>query len=272
MPRRKTEKPRGLINPKIGQQKFTLTRYFPDPKLAFFVEHYWIVRWDLRGQEPYVSENLPHPTVHLVFQQDATQIYGVTSGKFSRSLSGKGHVLGVKFRPGAFYPFVKSPISQFTDDAVCLEDVFGVDSAALEKAVLSVDDDARMVEQVESFLCDHLPEPDENITLINQIIDHIIADRSITKVDDVVTHFNMNKRTLQRLFNQYVGVNPKWVIQRYRLQDALEQLADGETDDCAQMALNLGYFDQAHFIKDFKMLVGKPPVKYTRQMELVGEE
>jgi AraC-like DNA-binding protein len=272
MARRKTEKPRGLLNPKIGQQKFTLTRYFPAPKLEFFVEHYWIVRWDLRGQEPYVSENLPHPTVHLVFQQDATQIYGVTSGKFSRRLTGKGQVLGVKFRPGAFYPFVKSPISQFTDDAVCLEDVFGVDSATLEKAVLSVDDDARMVEQVESFLCDHLPERDENITLINQIVDHIIADRSITKVDDVVTHFNMNKRTLQRLFNQYVGVNPKWVIQRYRLQDALEQLADGETDDCAQMALNLGYFDQAHFINDFKMLVGKPPVKYTRQMELVGEE
>jgi AraC-like DNA-binding protein len=88
----------------------------------------------------------------------------------------------------------------------------------------------------------------------------------------VVTHFHINKRTLQRLFNQYVGVSPKWVIQRYRLQDALEQLAEGETDDCAQMALNLGYFDQAHFIKDFKMLVGKPPVKYTQQMELVGEE
>lgn len=272
MPRQKTEKPRGLLNPKIGQQKFTLTRYFPDPKLEFFVEHYWIVRWDLRGQEPYVSENLPHPTVHLVFQQDATQIYGVTSGKFSRRLTGKGQVLGVKFRPGAFYPFVKSPISQFTDDTLCLEDVFGVDCAGLEKTILTLDDDGLMVEQVENFLRDRLPERDETITLINQIVDHIIADRSLTKVDDVVAHFHMNKRTLQRLFNQYVGVSPKWVIQRYRLQDAVDQLAEGETEDNAQLALKLGYFDQAHFIKDFKMLVGKSPVKYSRQMELVGEE
>ena len=272
MVRQKHEKPRGLINPKVGQQKFTLTRYFPHPDLEFFVEHYWIVRWDLRGQPPFVSENLPHPTIHLVFQKGATQIYGVTSGKFSRSINGKGHVLGVKFRPGAFYPFVKSPVSQFTDDAICLEDVFGVDSADLEKAVLKSDVDELMVEQVENFLLRHVPERDETITRINQIVDHIIADRSITKVDDVVAHFHINKRTLQRLFNQYVGVSPKWVIQRYRLQDALEQLAEGETDDCARMALNLGYFDQAHFIKDFKMLVGKPPVKYTQQMELVGEE
>jgi AraC-like DNA-binding protein len=252
MARRKTEKPRGLLNSKAGQQKFSLTRYFPHHDLEFFIEHYWLVRWDLRGQHPYVSENLPHPTVHLVFQQGATQVYGVTSGKFVRSLSGKGHVLGVKFRPGAFYPFVKSPVSQFTDDALCLEDVFDLDSATLENAILSLDDDGLMVEAVENFLRAHLPEPDETITLINRIVDHIIADRSLTKVDDVVAHFQMNKRTLQRLFNQYVGVSPKWVIQRYRLQDAVDQLDGGENDDYAQLALDLGYFDQAHFIKDFK--------------------
>jgi AraC-like DNA-binding protein len=134
-----------------------------------------------------------------------------------------------------------------------------------------VEEDNLMVEQAENFLRDHLPERDETIILINQIVDHIIADRSLTKVDDIVAHFSMNKRTLQRLFNQYVGVSPKWVIQRYRLQDAVDQLDEGETEDNAQLALKLGYFDQAHFIKDFKMLVGKSPVKYTRHMELTGE-
>lgn len=271
MARRKTEKPKGILNFKAGQQKFSLTRYFPHPDLEFFIEHYWIVRWDLRGQEPYVSEIVPHPTVHLVFQQDATQIYGVTSGKFSRLIAGKGYVFGVKFRPGAFYPFVKSPVSQFTDDALCLEDVFGVDSALMETAILTLDDDSLMVEAVENFLRAHLPPPDENITLINRIIDHIIADRSLTKVDDVVAHFHINKRTLQRLFNQYVGVSPKWVIQRYRLHDAVDQLAENETADSAQLALNLGYFDQAHFIKDFKTVVGKSPVKYTQQREFIEE-
>lgn len=271
MAAKKTEKPSGLLNPNVGKQKFTLTRYLPDRDLEFFVEHYWIVKWDLRGQEPYISENLPHPTVHLVFQKDASRIYGVTSGKFSRRLIGKGQVFGVKFKPGAFYPFMKSPVSQFTDDALCFEDVFGVDSAELEKAILVHDDDSLMVEQVENFLRDRLPERDETVTLINQIVDRIIADRSISKVDDVVAHLHINKRTLQRLFSQYVGVSPKWVIQRCRLQDAVDQLANGDTENCAKMALELGYFDQAHFIKDFKMLIGQSPAAYARQMELTGK-
>ncbi|MEO8609651.1 MAG: AraC family transcriptional regulator [Chloroflexota bacterium] len=264
----KTGKPKGILNPNIGEQKFALTRYVPDDNaLGFFIEHYWIVKWDLRGEEPYPSENLPYPSVHLVFQQDHTQIYGVIRGKFTRYLTGQGQVLGVKFRPGAFYPFVKTPVAQFTDDAICLEDVFGVATEPLEKAILSRTEDGQMVELVEHFLRGRLPERDETITQVNRIIDRIVADRSITKVDDLLDHLDMNKRTLQRLFNQYVGVSPKWVIQRSRLHEATEQLARGDLEDCVQMALNLGYFDQAHFIKDFKMLVGQSPLAYAKQVE-----
>jgi AraC-like DNA-binding protein len=104
--------------------------------------------------------------------------------------------------------------------------------------------------------------------LVNQIIDRIIADRSITRVDELVTQIGLNKRALQRLFNQYVGISPKWVIQRYRLQDAADQLIKQEITDCTDMALRLGYFDLAHFIKDFKTVVGLSPAEYARRANL----
>ena len=72
----------------------------------------------------------------------------------------------------------------------------------------------------------------------------------------------MSARTLQRLFRRYVGVGPKWVLQRYRLHEAAERIADGYDGDWAALALDLGYFDQAHFIKDFKALVGCSPAEY----------
>ena len=71
---------------------------------------------------------------------------------------------------------------------------------------------------------------------------------------------------LQRIFSQYVGVGPKWVIKRYRLQEAADQVADGEVVNWAKLALDLGYFDQAHFIKDFKSIVGKAPAEYTQEL------
>jgi len=230
-------KPRGILNPKAGEGKFRLTLHPPVPDLDFFVEHYWIVRWDLSGQEPYLSETLPHPCVHLVIEKDKSRIVGVTTGKFSQLLEGKGQVFGVKFKPGAFYPFVQSPVARFTDDAISFRDVFGVASAALEAAILSRENEGEMVALAENFLRERLPERDENVAVINQIIDRIIADRAIAKVDDVVSRLNLNKRALQRIFSQYVGVSPKWVIKRYRLHEAAEQLADDEAIDWPTLAL-----------------------------------
>ncbi|HJU40524.1 MAG TPA: helix-turn-helix domain-containing protein, partial [Tahibacter sp.] len=69
---------------------------------------------------------------------------------------------------------------------------------------------------------------------------------------------------LQRLFGDYVGASPKWVINRYRLHEAVERLAAGDAVDWADLALELGYFDQAHFNRDFKRLVGRAPGAFAR--------
>lgn len=259
-------KPRGVLNLKAGKDKFHLSLHSPAPGLDFFVEHYWIVNWDLRGQEPYRQEVLPHPSVHLVIEQGKSEIIGVMTGKFSRVLENYGRVFGVKFKPGAFYPFVKSPISQFTDDSLSLRDAFGVDGTRFEETMLRCEDEGATIALAENFLRERLPERDENVAVINRIVDRIIADRTITKVDDIVSRLDLNKRTLQRIFSQYVGVSPKWVIKRYRLHEAAEQLADGEAVDWPKMALDLGYFDQAHFIKDFKAIVGRAPADYAKNI------
>jgi AraC-like DNA-binding protein len=89
-------------------------------------------------------------------------------------------------------------------------------------------------------------------------------DRQVTKVDDLVDRFDISKARVQRLFARNVGVGPKWVIQRYRLHEALARLDGTDVVDHATLALDLGYFDQAHFIRDFKAVVGCPPRAFAR--------
>jgi AraC-like DNA-binding protein len=262
----KIERSRGILNPNAGATKFQLTRLLPAPALSYFVQHYWLIAWDLRDQGPYLQETLPYPSVHLVFEANRTGIYGVVTGKFARRLEDQGQAFGVKFRPGAFYPFLKSPVSRITDATISLEEAFDIDGSALELAIFAEASQERQKQIVEQFLHAHLPERDPAIDEINRIVDCIIADRTITKVDDLVSRCNVGKRTLQRLFSQYVGVSPKWVIKRYRLQEAADQLADGTVVDWPGMALDLGYFDQAHFIKDFKTIVGRTPGEYARSL------
>lgn len=267
----KTGKPRGVLNLKAGEKRFHLSRYLPSQDLSFFVEHYWIVSWDLRGQEPYVQETLPYPSVHLVFEKNNSHVFGVGRRKFSRLLEDKGQVFGIKFKPGGFYPFVKLPVSNFTDTSISFGDVFGIDGNILEDAIFSREDEAEMREIGEHFLRERFPERDENVTEINRIVDYIIAHPEVTRVDDIVNCLNLNKRTLQRLFHQYVGVSPKWVIQRYRLHEVAERLANNTAVDCTEIALDLGYFDQAHFIKDFKAIVGWTPAEYAKRVAEVPD-
>src|SRR5438132_6648901 len=96
------ESPKGLLDRKHSESKFQLTRYEPTShELAAFISHYWVVSWDL--DEPYFSESLPYPNVHIVFQTGMSGVFGVVRRKFVRRLEGKDRAFGVSFHPGGFY-------------------------------------------------------------------------------------------------------------------------------------------------------------------------
>jgi AraC-like DNA-binding protein len=236
----------------------------PSAELAWLVQHFWVVRWDLRGHEPQQRETLPHPNVHLVFEPAGSRIYGVHSARFTQTLQGRSFAFGVKFRPGGFRPFLLRAVSTLRDRSLMPRDVFGPAFTRVEAEMLAMEDDASMVALAEGFLRQHLPVMDPLAVQVGEIVDGIVHDRLLTTVEQLVQRWSIDKRRLQRLFSEYVGVSPKWVINRYRLHEAVERLAEGATVDWAQLALDLGYFDQAHFIRDFRKLVGRPPGEYTR--------
>lgn len=266
MPRPKAASPRGMLKTtSADMERFEHVRYHPSPDLDLFVEHFWIVTWDLRGQPPYQAETLPHPSVHLIFDSTAgCRVAGVARGKFSTTLENQGGLFAAKFRPGGFYPFAGKPVSAFTDTTVTLPSVWGPTGEALEREVLAELDRERRMEIVETFLRDLRPERDENGALATTIADAIAADREILRVEEVARRFDLSLRTLQRLFARYVGVSPKWVIQRYRLHEAAEQMARGPVSQ-SELAFRLGYADQAHFVRDFKTIVGMSPAAYAKR-------
>ena len=266
MNRRKTAPPRGVLNTATADpQRYQHARYHPSPDLEYFVEHYWSVTWDLRGLAPERAETLPHPSVHMIFERPVGgRIAGVARGKFSRVLEGEGGVLAAKFTPGGFHPFAGVPISTLTDTTLRVRDVFGADGDVLERAVLAETTDASRIAIIEGFLRQRRPAPDETVPMVTEMVYSVARDRGILTVDDLVERYGMNKRKLQRLFAKYVGVSPKWVIQRYRLHEAAERLAADPSVAQSALAAELGYSDQAHFIRDFKAVVGTAPAAYAR--------
>ena len=253
---------RGVLRTSFSQGQFEHHRQAPSPSLIDWVEHYWHVQWDLRGLPAPQQATLPHPNVHLVIEQGQARIYGVHHGRFVRQLQGQDQVFGIKFKPGGFYPFYRQPVAGLMNQALDVAAVFGSAGAALAVQVLAAPQFEAMCAAAEAWLVHHLPAPDAQAERVNSLLARIAQETSIATVEDVQALSGLSLRGLQRLFQKYVGVSPKWVIQRYRLHEAIAQVQSGKTLSWTALALALGYFDQAHFVRDFRQVVGMAPGEY----------
>ncbi|HCT81124.1 MAG TPA: AraC family transcriptional regulator [Micromonosporaceae bacterium] len=253
----------GILNARTAQQKFRFSNTAPATALAPFVAHYWLVGWDLRGQDPYEQHVLPYPSVNMTFTVGRCRIAGVPKGRFSEVLRDTGRVFGVRFQPGGFRPLLGAKVSSITNRFLPVDAVFGAAGRDLADAILAADD-STAVAIMNTFLTERVSEPDPTAEVVTAIASRIATDPGLTRVDELASEFDIGVRRLQRLFADYVGVGPKWVIRRYRLHEAAARAANGADLDWVRLAFDLGYSDQAHLTRDFTAIVGIPPARYAR--------
>lgn len=256
------ESTRGVLHPAASLRRYSLRRFPAGPDLAHLVQHLWIVEWNLA--EPFTAYVLPHPTVNLCVMAGASRITGIGRSVFAQRLEGAGRVVGVTYRPGAFRLLHGAPGRALTDRQVPVNEVYDVDVADLERAVLAADIPA-VLRRVQALLRTRVPAADATVVLIGEIVDTIVADRRLGRVEEVAGRFAMPVWRLQRLFAEYVGVTPKWVLMRARLHDATDAVADAGQPDWARLAADLGYCDQAHLIRAFRAAIGMTPGEYARR-------
>jgi AraC-like DNA-binding protein len=262
---RPTASTRGILAPEAIGHVFSLRRSPPAADLAHLIERHWVVRWDLGDRPPYRQEVVTHPCVNLVFEPRRAGVFGVHRRRDARVLSGSGWAVGVKFRPGGFSGFLGRPVHEITDRALALHDVFGAAGDALKREAAGQPEPAGKIALAEAFLRARMPPPDPEVELVQAVVVDMLEVDPGSTVAEIARRHAVSTRTLQRLFRRHVGVGPKWVLRRYRLQEAAEQLAAGERSDWTRLALDLGYFDHAHFIRDFRAVVGRSPAEYERQ-------
>ncbi|MBT2419090.1 AraC family transcriptional regulator [Streptomyces sp. ISL-22] len=263
---------RGIVDPSGLLSRVRFRRHEPAEPLRRYVEWYWLIDWDLPA--PYASHIVPHPSVNLTFQWDGAdeetvppygEVTGIALGLYTRKLTGRGRVCGVKFRPGGFRPYApQAPASHWTGRVLPAQDVFPWATADTARSVVSPAADDARVAALDTFLLSQPCVPDPQADLAMDLVQRIRADRTVRRVGDFARGAGLSVRALQRLFSAYVGVSPKWVILRYRIHEALELAGTRRDVDWALLAADLGYADQAHLVRDFTATVGVPPTAYAQ--------
>ncbi|MEU8186258.1 helix-turn-helix domain-containing protein [Micromonospora carbonacea] len=277
---------RGILDPARLRREVRFRRRLPAAALLPYVEHYWLIDWDL--DEPFEQRVLPHPAVNLVFRRDpaggpasgSAEVAGVGRELFRITLAGTGRVSGVQFRPGGFRPFWPRPVAELTGERRPLpaglvggrHPCDGTDderAATLDALLLAWHPRPASLPASPSaagVAAASVPAADPPTAEAMALAGEIRADRSVLRVDDLARRHGTTTRRLQRLFLDHVGVSPKWVIRRYRIQEAIEHAAGGGPVDWAAVAADLGYADQAHLIREFAAETGLTPAAYARSL------
>ncbi|MFE3290058.1 DUF6597 domain-containing transcriptional factor [Rhodococcus sp. NPDC059234] len=256
--------PEAIVRPDEAARSIDVSRRLPRESLRPFVEYLWIVHWRVDGSRD--QQVLPQPKIHLAAEDGRLLVHGVSRDPFHRHLGGTGHVIGVAFRAGGFHPFLRSSVGDLAGQVLPAGPLLGVDDTPVAVAALATTDDDAMTAAVEDYLESLSPRPDPAVDRVSELVTRIEQDKSIHRVDEVAAVARLSVRSLQRLFTEYVGVGPKWVIRRHRLLDAAERAHSGTPIAWAELAEELGFSDQAHLIRDFTAAVGTPPATYVRQI------
>lgn len=262
-----TGMPKGVIDPAGAASRIRLATFPPSAPLMPFIDYFWLVEWDLAGQAAQTQRVLPFPNAHLVFDAGSTAIHGVVRGAFVRKVEGAGRVLGVRFKPGGLRPFLGFPLARLADRTLPVDDVLKLGAAEAERRVLRAQDRQAMIAAAEAMLLAVLPACDPRALLAAQAVQAAAAANGPLSAQALAAQCGMEERSLQRLFSNYVGVSPKWVIQRFRLQEATWRLSRQGPADLSALAYELGFFDQAHFTRNFTKLVGQSPLAYWKSQQ-----
>jgi AraC-like DNA-binding protein len=265
---------RGILDPWLLRQRVQLNRYPPTPALDGLVDRFWAVRWALPVGLTHCQQVLTHPAANIsVGYPDGAdgppieaRLNGVARRVNTRTLVGTGWAVAAMTTPGGLGAFVSS-CSDFTDRVVPLGTALRLDERLLLREIQEADDEeariAILAVALENAIDHDRAETARQVAAAARIAE---TDRTLRRLAQLSKAVGISSRTLQRLFAEYAGVSPTWVLRRYRMMDAAEAVRSGEPVSWAELAADLGYADQAHLIRDFHATVGTTPAAYARAL------
>src|SRR5579862_1291348 len=226
----------------------------PSAAFAGTIECFWTLRIDELAAAHRVS---PDGCADILFTGGDLHVVGAMTRYQDYQRPPGGRVTGVRFRPGAWPGHFGIPGHRITDTILPLEDLWGVRARRLRERVGS----ANSLEQC-AALVEHSMHRREKATPVERAIRWMEQRHGVVSIDQVAGHCGLSPRQFRRLCLDQSGLTPKFLARVLRFRHAVSRLASSKANG-ADLALDCGYYDQAHFINEFRTFSGRTPAAAT---------
>jgi AraC-like DNA-binding protein len=267
-------------------QQFTILRidtifnfYRPEPPLSKFVDSFWLHEGQEAGHK--IERILPTGTLELVInlRRNELRFYdaerpekrsrlsgAVVSGAHGRSFTPGDEeevfIIGVHFKPGGAFPFLGLPAGDLADAHVDLETLWGPPAGRLRERLCEARTSAERFRLLEEALLGRLCHCVEQHYAVSAALEMFGKNQAGPTVREAAKHLGLSQRRFIQVFKAEVGMTPKLFSRIQRFQQTRTFIRQNPSPDWAALALDLGYFDQSHFIREFLEFSGLSPTAY----------
>ncbi len=260
--------------------------YKPSGFLSETVKYFWSLE-DLQGDAPHSRERVfPDGCIELLFHygdyfrkfypdgtaetQPKEFIHGQITKFIELEGTGKIGIFSVRFQPHGLRRFVNFDINEITDTIISVSDVWKKDGEILEKQIFDAKSNEERIEILEKFLKRKSNPVQKNEAVAQFCIEQITNSEGTVSITEIVNKSDVSQRQLERMFLSCVGLSLKVYSRIIRFNKALQLIDNKNFSNFTNVAHDRGFYDQAHFIKDFKELTGLNPKQYfSENLEMV---
>ncbi len=251
--------------------------YPPDPALKSVIRCFWTLEGPAESK-PERQRIVPDGCMELIihygdhyqqflkdgsaFVQPRSFVFGQITSPLEIAPTGTSGIVAARFEPDGFSSFYSFKATQMENRAVPLTDLFGEEGMLLEQKVLDAHTTESRIGILQQFLLEHVRNPVLIDRITSSSVELLLQLRGQVNVETLAEKQGISRRQLERRFADTIGLSPKQLSKMVRLQAAFKALERGAYDSLAALAAEAGYFDQAHFIKDFREFTGMSPSQF----------
>ncbi len=266
-------------------QSLQIKRYPPKhPLLKQLIKFFWV----LKSDHP-VSLNhklLPVNNIDIILNFSSPITYGfkgqikqtpkyfftgIRDQYYDNIQTGKVNMLGISFFPAGLHPFLKIPISEFTNTTIELDDVIHNFNSTLEQKICPNDSSLQQIKMLEEYFLNLIAPGSIQADNVFQVLNAFYSNIDTLDISAFCDWYGIHQRKLERIFNKNIGISPKSFKRLNRFQKVLHQILNKPHVDLTVVAHEMNYYDQAHFIKDFKSFAGCPPSRFMKEKRSIFE-
>lgn len=190
---------------------------------------------------------------------------GMRNTPYTQSIKGKSKLFGMAFYPGALYSILKVPLNHFKNYLLNIDDIIPNFTENFFQHFFDYNILFQQMNNIEQFIIKYIDFNMLPNKKHSQLMNNIFFSQNDIILKEFTLKNGLNQKTLERIFSKYIGNTPKAILKLNRFKRAYNNLLSGDFDDLTTLSVSNGFYDQSHFITEFKSFSGYNPKAFLKE-------